>query len=369
MVVRAGRAPAAPPGFDPLLLATSLLGLVWNLCALPVYELPKVGIRRPVPLSRRRRLRRARLPAGGGRAFGAARRPRRHPRSAAKRSLAASRTPSARRGAAAARAAPLARRAGAVVARHAAADLHVRRAGRAAGGRHTWQPGARRALWAAALATFAVSALHLSQLHTARRRGRSSSRPSRVAAAGVRDPVPGLSVRARGSVPEARADAARARRGRVRGHRDVRRAIRRRSRNSSQRRSAAGRRPGHAVGRDRAAVSAACAAPPHGSSTRSCCIGPTTDRCARPSRARRRTRRRCPRRCSMICAAARAGAERARRDLARVTSRRRRGARSAVIGGAASRRRVVGDAPASSTVSHVPTTRSAPLRRSPVGRD
>src|SRR5438876_5593206 len=27
------------------------------------------------------------------------------------------------------------------------------------------QPGARRALWAAALATFAVSALHLSQLH------------------------------------------------------------------------------------------------------------------------------------------------------------------------------------------------------------
>ena len=48
MVVRAGRAPGAPRRFDPLLLATSLLGLIWNLCALPAYELPKVGVRRSV---------------------------------------------------------------------------------------------------------------------------------------------------------------------------------------------------------------------------------------------------------------------------------------------------------------------------------
>src|SRR6266478_4328145 len=47
MVVRAGRVPGARPRYDPLLLATALLGLVWNLCALPAYELPKVGIEGP----------------------------------------------------------------------------------------------------------------------------------------------------------------------------------------------------------------------------------------------------------------------------------------------------------------------------------
>ena len=50
MVVRASRAPGGTPGFDPLLLATALLGLVWNLCALPAYELPKVGIEGPFPV-------------------------------------------------------------------------------------------------------------------------------------------------------------------------------------------------------------------------------------------------------------------------------------------------------------------------------
>src|SRR5471030_3173426 len=48
MVVRAGRAPGASR-LDPLLLATAVLGLVWNLCALPAYELPKVGIEGPFP--------------------------------------------------------------------------------------------------------------------------------------------------------------------------------------------------------------------------------------------------------------------------------------------------------------------------------
>src|SRR5437867_10508733 len=50
MVVRAGRRPGGPPRYDPLLLATAILGLVWNLCALPAYELPKVGIAGPFPL-------------------------------------------------------------------------------------------------------------------------------------------------------------------------------------------------------------------------------------------------------------------------------------------------------------------------------
>ena len=43
MVVRAGARPGASR-FDPLLLATASSGLVWNLCALPAYELPKIGI-------------------------------------------------------------------------------------------------------------------------------------------------------------------------------------------------------------------------------------------------------------------------------------------------------------------------------------
>src|SRR5438093_7937005 len=49
MVLRAGRATSAATRFDPLLLVTSILGLVWNLCALPAYELPKIGIEGPFP--------------------------------------------------------------------------------------------------------------------------------------------------------------------------------------------------------------------------------------------------------------------------------------------------------------------------------
>lgn len=49
MVVRARRAPSAAR-FDPLLLSTAILGLVWNLSALPAYELPKLGIPGPFPL-------------------------------------------------------------------------------------------------------------------------------------------------------------------------------------------------------------------------------------------------------------------------------------------------------------------------------
>ena len=43
MVVRTRRPATAFGGVDPLLLATAVLGLVWNVCALPAYELPKLG--------------------------------------------------------------------------------------------------------------------------------------------------------------------------------------------------------------------------------------------------------------------------------------------------------------------------------------
>src|SRR5258708_22773096 len=50
MVVRAGRQSGGAAPFDPLMLGTAVLGLIWNLCALPAYELPKVGVEGPFPL-------------------------------------------------------------------------------------------------------------------------------------------------------------------------------------------------------------------------------------------------------------------------------------------------------------------------------
>ena len=164
MVVRASRAPGGTPGFDPLLLATALLGLVWNLCALPAYELPKVGIEGPFPV----------LVSVGFSALGflpavvvhsVLRGERDDVSGALKRSLVAL----------------------AYLVSAVAAVLHVwaARTGDALpsplgmrlltytfiglvvplAGVTRGQPGARRALWAAALATFAVSALHLSRFH------------------------------------------------------------------------------------------------------------------------------------------------------------------------------------------------------------
>src|SRR5580765_8844261 len=46
MVLRAGNA-TGTTRVDPLLLATAVLGLLWNACALPAYELPKIGIEGP----------------------------------------------------------------------------------------------------------------------------------------------------------------------------------------------------------------------------------------------------------------------------------------------------------------------------------
>jgi two-component system LytT family sensor kinase len=164
MVVRAGRVPGARPRYDPLLLATALLGLVWNLCALPAYELPKVGIEGPFPL----------LIATGFSALGflpavvvqsVLRGERDAVRGWPKRVIAFA----------------------AYAVSSIAAALHVHavwvgdRLPSAFGMRlltYTFialvvplalvtrgQPGARRTLWAAALSIFAVSALHLSQLH------------------------------------------------------------------------------------------------------------------------------------------------------------------------------------------------------------
>ena len=74
MVVRAGRPPVVRSRLDPLLLLTSVLGLVWNLCALLAYELPKVGIEGPFPVLAAVGIRRARVSARGRRPLRPARR-------------------------------------------------------------------------------------------------------------------------------------------------------------------------------------------------------------------------------------------------------------------------------------------------------
>src|SRR5205823_471460 len=48
MVVRTSRT-AGRRQSDPLIVAAAVLGLAWNLCALPVYALPRVGIDGPFP--------------------------------------------------------------------------------------------------------------------------------------------------------------------------------------------------------------------------------------------------------------------------------------------------------------------------------
>ena len=164
MVIRAGQRPGGQRRYDPLLLATAILGLVWNLCALPAYELPKVGIEGPFPL----------LIAAGYSALGflpavvvqsVLRGERDAVRGRLKRIIAFAAysvstvaavlhihavwvgdlLPS-----------PLGMR----LLTYAFIALVVPLAAVTRG-----QPGSRRALWAAALSIFAVSALHLSQLH------------------------------------------------------------------------------------------------------------------------------------------------------------------------------------------------------------
>jgi hypothetical protein len=164
MVLRSTQTRSSREPFDVVLLATALLGLVWNLCALPAYELPKVGIVGPVPW----------LVAIGFSALGLL--PAAVVHSILRDGPSEIRGPVRRLLAAIAygvsaialvlqfRAAVI----GAAVPSSLAMELLT----------YTFialilplaavtrgQPGARRALWIAALAAFAVSALHLSQIH------------------------------------------------------------------------------------------------------------------------------------------------------------------------------------------------------------
>jgi hypothetical protein len=162
MVVR-GRHRTAKAAFDPVHVATAVLGLVWNLCALAVYELPRIGVDAPFPwlsvigfaalgflpsvvvhsVLRGERLRmRPGTQWVAGIAYGVS------ALAAALHLYNASQglqVPSVL---------------GMRILTYTFVASVVPLAGLTRG-----QPGGRRALWAAALAAFAVSALHLSQLH------------------------------------------------------------------------------------------------------------------------------------------------------------------------------------------------------------
>jgi two-component system, LytTR family, sensor kinase len=162
MVLRGGRTPAAR--VDPLLLSTAFLGLVWNLCALPAYELPKLGFNGPFPL----------LTLFGFSALGflpavvvhsvlrgqAAGARRRWIRLIVSVAYAVSTTAALLHLRAAASGDPIPSSIGMRLLTYCFVGLVVPLAVVTRG-----QPGARRMLWAAALSIFAVSALHLSQFH------------------------------------------------------------------------------------------------------------------------------------------------------------------------------------------------------------
>jgi two-component system LytT family sensor kinase len=164
MVVRAGRRTAVSRRVDPLLLVTAILGLTWNLCALPAYELPKVGIAGPFRL----------LAVIGFSALGflpavvvhsVLRGERDGVRDPRKRVLAmvaysVSGFAALLHFASAWTSGPVPSVVGMRLLTYTFVALVIPLVAVTRG-----QRGARRALWAAALATFAVSALHLSQLH------------------------------------------------------------------------------------------------------------------------------------------------------------------------------------------------------------
>jgi two-component system, LytTR family, sensor kinase len=164
MVVRASRAPSGREPFDLVLLSTALLGLVWNLFALPAYELPKVGIVGPFPW----------LVAIGFSALGflpavvvhsVLREGPSGIRGLIKRLLAAlayavSSIALVLQFQAAARGSVVPSALAMQLLTYTFIALVLPLAAVTRG-----QPGARRALWIAALAIFAVSALHLSQFH------------------------------------------------------------------------------------------------------------------------------------------------------------------------------------------------------------
>jgi hypothetical protein len=162
MVVRGGRTPTDQ--IDPLLLTTALLGLVWNLCALPAYELPKLGVPGPFPL----------LTVFGFSALGflpavvvhsvlrgEAADARRWPKRAiAVTAYAVSTIATLLHVRAAWLGHPLPSSIGMRLLTYTFIGLVIPLAAATRG-----QSGSRRTLWAAALSIFAVSALHLSQFH------------------------------------------------------------------------------------------------------------------------------------------------------------------------------------------------------------
>ena len=164
MVVRARRTPAARGRMDPLLLVTAMLGLVWNVSALPAYDLVKVGIEGPFRL----------LSAIGFSALGflpavvvhsVLRGERQHVRGIMRRTIAivaycASVSATVLQFRAAWTGLPVPSAPAMRLLTYAFVGLIVPLAVVTRD-----QPGARRALWGAALATFAVSALHLSEFH------------------------------------------------------------------------------------------------------------------------------------------------------------------------------------------------------------
>jgi two-component system LytT family sensor kinase len=161
MVIRARRR-AGAAAFDPLLLVTSLLGLLWNLCALPGYVLPKFGISGPFSL----------ISAAGFGALGLLPAVVVHSvlrggdkgiagwvkRAIAGTAYAVSAFAATLHLAAAARGDIIPSAEGMRLLTYAFVALVFPLAAATRG-----QPGSRRALWVTALAVFAVSALHLSQ--------------------------------------------------------------------------------------------------------------------------------------------------------------------------------------------------------------
>jgi hypothetical protein len=164
MVVRARRAGGAA-AFDPLLVLTAILGSLWNLCSLPDYVLPKFGVSGPFPL----------IAAIGFGALGLL--PAAVVHSVLRGNEGVGR--GVRRGVVV-----LAYAVGVIAAMlQLTAALHGDVVPSSEAMRlltyvfvalvvplvaaTRGQPGSRRALWVTALAVFAVSAMHLSQLHSA----------------------------------------------------------------------------------------------------------------------------------------------------------------------------------------------------------
>ncbi|MGE4055633.1 MAG: sensor histidine kinase [Vicinamibacterales bacterium] len=164
MVLRAAPDRGGLRHVDPLLLATSLLGLTWNLCVLPAFELPRFGISGPFPV----------LTAIGFSALGflpavvvhsVLRGERDDPRRSFKGPIigvtyGVSAVAAVLQWQAVAQNDPLPSAAGMQLLTYTYVALLVPLAAVT-----RRQPGARRALWAAALSIFAVSALHLGQFH------------------------------------------------------------------------------------------------------------------------------------------------------------------------------------------------------------